>query len=252
MDYKSFYKTLGFKITAGFGVNNDLQCSCGKKDCPSAGKHRQLNLLSASWADMTNWSALLLTGKESGVFVLDVDKGSGGFESLAELFKLRRETLPKTLTTITGGGGRHYFFKLPKSIEVKSASGWLGLKGIDIKGEGGNINLPPSRHRSGNIYEFEDIKIPISDCPRWIEELLIQNNKLQPKLKREEILSGNSGGGRNTSILKLCGAYLNKKLTLEEIMCLCEFANAKFSPPLDQFELKNIVNNAYRRYNRKD
>ena len=78
-----------------------------------------------------------------GLLVLDVDPGSGGPESLAALER-SYDPLPRTTRSRTGGGGVHVFFRYPAEKEVRNSAGWLGL-GLDVRGEGGYVVVPPSR-----------------------------------------------------------------------------------------------------------
>ncbi len=72
----------------------------------------------------------IATGSASGVIVLDVDPRNGGNESLSAIVNL----IPPTLTAITGGGGRHLYFKYCPGL--KNSSSNLGA-GLDIKTDGG-------------------------------------------------------------------------------------------------------------------
>ena len=102
------------------------------------------------------------TGGRSGLLVLDVDPRDGGPESLAEL---EREggSLPETSRARTGGGGMHVLFRYPAGEEVRSSAGRLG-PGLDVRGEGGYVVVPPSRTRGG--YEWLD-RMPLAD-PAWL------------------------------------------------------------------------------------
>ena len=51
----------------------------------------------------------IVTGKGSGLAVLDVDPRHGGDDSLAALER-EHGALPHTIEAITGGGGRHVYF----------------------------------------------------------------------------------------------------------------------------------------------
>jgi len=83
------------------------------------------------------------TGARSGFWVLDVDADKGGFESLAALLATHGE-LPHTATVRTGGGGRHYYFKYPQDgTVIPNSAGKLG-RGLDVRGEGGYVLVPPS------------------------------------------------------------------------------------------------------------
>ena len=55
-------------------------------------------------------------------------------------------TLPDTPVSLTGGGGQHVLFRHP-GRPIKSVNGKLG-RGLDLKGDGGYIVLPPSKHPS--------------------------------------------------------------------------------------------------------
>lgn len=83
------------------------------------------------------------TGKKSGLVVLDVDLDDGGPESLARLERTGGRA-PKTARARTGGGGIHVFFRHPTEVEIRNSAGLLG-SGLDVRGEGGYVVVPPSR-----------------------------------------------------------------------------------------------------------
>ena len=102
------------------------------------------------------------TGERSGLLVLDVDPRDGGLESLAELERTGG-LLPETARARTGGGGMHVFFGYPAGEEVRSNTGRLG-PGLDVRGEGGYVVVPPSHTRSA--YEWLD-RATLAD-PAWL------------------------------------------------------------------------------------
>ena len=91
-----------------------------------------------------------VTGALSGLVVVDVDPAHGGDKSLADL---EREIgkLPPTVEAKTGGGGRHFYFAHPGG-HVGNRAGIL--PGIDVRGDGGVIVMPPSIHPNGNAYAW--------------------------------------------------------------------------------------------------
>jgi Bifunctional DNA primase/polymerase, N-terminal len=117
------------------------------------------------WRRQPSANIGLPTGKESGIVVLDVD-ADGGPESLA---KLEREgaPVPKTARTRTGGGGFHLFFRYPGITEIRNSAGLLG-PGLDVRGEGGYVVVPPSRTRGP--YEWVD-RSPLVEASWLIERL---------------------------------------------------------------------------------
>ena len=54
----------------------------------------------------------IATGRESGVFAVDIDPDHGGDDSLRAL-EARYGELPDTVESLTGGGGRHLLFAWP-------------------------------------------------------------------------------------------------------------------------------------------
>ena len=106
------------------------------------------------------------TGERSGLLVLDIDPGAGGPESLAALERAHG-AFPKTAKTRTGGGGVHIFFVYPATQEVRNSAGKLG-PGLDVRGEGGYVIVPPSRTRG--VYEWLD-RTPLAQ-PSWLLECL--------------------------------------------------------------------------------
>ena len=139
-------------------------CSCGKTGCEHAGKHpRTKNGSKDGSSDPTTireWWKLwpdanvgIVTGPESGFFVLDVD-GEQGERSLADL-EQRHGALPDTLTVHTSRG-RHLCFRWEQGAEVRNSQSKIA-PGLDIRGQGGFVVAPPSRHASG-------YPIPIREC----------------------------------------------------------------------------------------
>ena len=106
------------------------------------------------------------TGERSGLLVLDVDPGAGGPESLAALERAHGP-LPRTATARTGGGGMHVFFEYPAGEEVRNSAGKLG-PGLDVRGEGGYVVVPPSR--TLGAYEWLD-RTPVAGA-FWLLQCL--------------------------------------------------------------------------------
>lgn len=97
------------------------------------------------------------TGRANGVIVVDVDRRNGGNESMRGL------AFPTTRTVMTPGSGWHYYYECP-------ATGFptiLGVRpGIDIKGDGGYVLVPPSTI-NGNPYELV-VDEPVAAPPEWV------------------------------------------------------------------------------------
>jgi len=111
------------------------------------------------------------TGKKSGVVVLDVDIDDGGLESLAKLERTGTPT-PKTARARTGGGGIHVFFRNPSGTKIRNSAGLLG-PGLDVRGDGGYVVVPPSRTQGP--YQWVDSS-PLAEAS-WLLERLAERDE---------------------------------------------------------------------------
>ena len=112
----------------------------------------------------------VVTGRISGIVVVDIDPRHGGAESLA-MMEARHGALPETVESVTGGGGRHVYFAYP-GREVRNRVGLA--PGIDMRGDGGCIIVPPSVHPSGKRYRWKPGHAPgqlkLAPLPVWLEQ----------------------------------------------------------------------------------
>jgi hypothetical protein len=89
------------------------------------------------------------TGAASGLFVidLDIDKDKDGRKAYADLGYDELDTL----ASITPRGGVHLFFRHRDG--PRNTTGVLG-KGIDTRGDGGYVILPPSTRPDSQRYQW--------------------------------------------------------------------------------------------------
>jgi putative DNA primase/helicase len=128
------------------------------------------DVIRAWWEKYPNAGIGIQTGADSGFIVLDEDPRHGGTESLNAL-TAEFGAIPDGPVSRTGGGGRHFFFSHPGGTVPNAA----GLRpGLDLRGDGGYIVVPPSPHPSGKTYEWirniTDAKLPM--VPGWLFRLL--------------------------------------------------------------------------------
>lgn len=166
------------------------ECQCWKKEeCTAPGKHplrgwkdieTPEQAMTFVLADLnaakpgTTYNLGLKTGHVAGIIAIDIDKkpdGTSGYENW-EAFLSKNEINDslhyETLTARTGGGGQHLIYKYPQNEDrvpnsVNHAAFNFKLNpvdparsGIDVRGDGGFIVVCPSRHKSGNFYQWLD------------------------------------------------------------------------------------------------
>lgn len=144
----------GFKLIELYGIDNNGSCTCyNKSNCNCAGKHPVRNNWQNNYIKSKNELELIfknhpyanfgiITG--DGLVVIDVDAKNDGLKSLEEIKNL----ITPTLTIKTGGGGYHFYYHTTEKVNNRTGI----LKGIDIRGDGGYVVAPGSKHKSGKNY----------------------------------------------------------------------------------------------------
>lgn len=171
----------------------------------------------------------LITGGD--IFVLDVEKDG--------LFQISDLELPETVCSETGGGGRHYYFKMPKGLKIACSTGIMPK--VDIRGEGGYVVVPPSTHSSGNTYKWihsiHDFEI--AEAPQWLINMILK--KRRGKLTRRLVPHGE----RNYEASRWSGKLIRQFKGQEEAEAKAWLELQKWNeeccqPPLDDKELRTV------------
>lgn len=176
-------------------------CSCSASECGSPGKHprtaRGVHEASTGHGRIRDWWARwphanvgVATGAASGLVVLDVDLPDGP-DSLAEL-EARHGSLPATCEQRTGSGGRQLLFAHPGTT-VRNRAGVV--PGIDVRGDGGYIVVPPSLHAAGDRYQWTGRTSP-APAPGWLMGLLDRSRGFDHRPVREMPRPALPSGGR--------------------------------------------------------
>jgi putative DNA primase/helicase len=177
------------------------------------------------------------TGRRSDLFVVDIDKrDAGGPEEWEGLLYHYGETV--TMTSRTGGGGFHLFFTAPP-CELGNSAGKLAL-GIDTRGDGGYVVVPPSVHESGDRYEWK-LWIKPRHLPNWIAEAL-QNRSSRKAAPFATDPVWIEEGLRNTTLASFAGALRNVGADQGAIeAALLSINETSVSPPLADREVRQIA-----------
>jgi len=257
-EFAEIYSYRGWHILPIWGISAGA-CDCHSPHCQAPGKHplsaiaphgvkdatTDMSII-GSWLMMQpNANIGIATGKNSGLVVLDIDSRHGGDDSLFDL-EAANGKLPPTLEVLTGGGGRHLYYKYPAGVQyVKSNAGQLG-PGLDIRADGGYVVAPPSIHASGRAYEWEASSDPESDelaeLPQWFIDLLTIN---QPSNNGHKTPTGQGTipqGARNTFLTSEAGKMRRAGMNEPAILAALRVINqTKCQPPLDDAEIQRIA-----------
>jgi hypothetical protein len=155
------------------------KCTCERPNCGQLGKHpltrhglKEGTIDEATvrrwWSEAPTANVGIITGPESGLFML----GPDGQEGVKAVAALERQNTPLPLTPRArsgSGSGRHYLFHWPAAGTVKTMANVNGLA-IDTRGNGGLFVAPPSLHKSGNRYTWEvhPDALPLAEAPAWL------------------------------------------------------------------------------------
>jgi hypothetical protein len=254
------YAEMGWRVIPLHHVEHG-QCSCNRHKCTSPGKHPRTrhglkdgttdkSKIRGWWKQWTNANIGIVTGEISGFFALDIDPDKGGSDSLVELTNSYGQ-LPDTLSQTTGGNGKHYLFA-QIGTEIKGSISKVGC-GIDIRGDGGYILVPPSNHISGGTYSW-DLAIdhtPIVPAPEWLLHLIKFPPLEMPMVSNKQSADGKAyEGGRNTYLTSAGGKLRHEGKTKGQItITLLEENRLNCIPPLNDKEVQGIADSigAYRK-----
>jgi hypothetical protein len=207
-----------------------------------------VNIVSGWWAKGQH-NIAVATGIGSNVFVLDVD-GDQGEETLSSL-ELEHGKLPTTVE-VTTGNGRHLYFQYPRSgVVIRNSQCRNDIPGLDVRGNGGYVLVPPSIHPSGREYTWS-AATEFADAPHWLLDII--TSKGRPADKPEPVQAtppdawvsflsdGVDGSRRGSAVARLSGLLLRKFLDPMVTLELCRMFNRqRCNPPLADDEVTDIV-----------
>ncbi len=273
-----FYAKLGLPVLPLHSFtrkNGEARCSCRDwKDCDKTAKHPRtrfghneattnVKTIKDWWIKHPDSNIGLLTGFQTGIFVLDIDLKYGGEESLEilqedykSLLKDKYNPLPATLTTFTGSGGRHLYFKFPPDLrDITGSTSEIG-EGLDIRANGNYIIAPPSKHKSGRRYSWFGVNTPLEDAPDWLIYEIIKDKK--STVKTEKIISKQTSklfngekiaeGNRLKSLFRQVSGLVNSFPKEDILRRAFEKNDELFEVPLPEREVVRLVNDVCKRY----
>jgi hypothetical protein len=142
----------------------------------------------------------IVTGKCSGIFVLDLDthKGPEAMAWWRGLLAVENSDLDlETAIVTTGGGGKQLYFRTPDFWTPPTNKTAIG---VDIRGQGGFVMAPPSMHESGTAYVWDE------GCAPWEIDILVAPQWLCDAIDK---LIGGTSEERGTQVERIPGPANN-------------------------------------------
>ena len=127
------------------------------------------------WAEHPEALVGVPTGHRTGLVVVDFDTGAAG-HATQEWLAENQQALTATRIHQTGGGGRHYLFRLPPNVRIRGGVsvplGKVVRPGLDIRAEGGYIIWwPLHTAQRGELTEAAPLPAGLLDARRMDLEL---------------------------------------------------------------------------------
>ena len=181
-----------------------------------------------------------------GIIAIDLDCHSDEANGLHFLrdWEVEHGKLPETWTQITGSGGKQLFYRAGQDIR-NSANGEIG---VDVRGNGGYVVLPPSLHPCGDCYEWsispDDMDVADADDKVYDFIRAVSRTK-----KRGDGWNAEKTGipseikeNRNETLFSLGRSFLSRGTGHDEVATLIRSLNATICrPPLPADEVEKLI-----------
>ena len=203
------------------------------------------------WQQYPNANIGIVTGKVSGIVVIDLDPDKDDNESGARIY----EQAPTDFIAKTGRGGYHLYYHYPEDVgHIPNRVGLL--PGVDVRADGGYVVAPPSAHSSGRLYEWirrgELGKLPPHLVGFLTSHTPVERDDEESNSKwLSDLLAGVEEGQRNDACARLCGYLIGKGVPKDVVLTIVRQWNEKNRPPLSDHEVAATVESVYKTANRR-
>jgi len=189
-----------------------------------------------AWFTPDNINIGLITGRLSGYVVIDCDSKEA-IESFLQRYPDGNNTLQ-----VQTGRGRHFYFQYEEGI--RNDTGTILGPEIDIRGEGGFVVVPPSRHTNGTQYK----RINSNNAARLsdkLKEVLVSRSPIKTEPgdgdKPASGVDRITEGRRNSFLTSMAGVMRRQGLSQETILNSLKKLNGEScEPPLPDDEVQRI------------
>lgn len=181
-----------------------------------------------------------------GIIAIDLDCHSDEANGLHFLrdWEVEHGKLPETWTQITGSGGKQLFYRTGQDIR-NSANGELG---VDVRGNGGYVVLPPSLHPCGECYEWSisPDDMDVADADDKVYDFIRAVSKTKKRSDgwnaEKTGIPSEITGNRNDTLFSLGRSFLSRGSGHDEVATLIRSLNATIChPPLPEAEVEKLI-----------
>jgi len=229
----------------------------GRKEPPFAWKQYQIERAElqevCDWFDEERYDVGVVTGKISGISVIDLDLAKGGKLSGIESVNKAGIKLPKGTNALihrTSSGGWHVICKYDKRFKQTQDL----IDGLDIRNDGGYIKVSGDNRNdpnkpSNNPYRRYSGQVSKECFADFYDDRLVrqpQPNMTPMTLSTNTVKSTVSQGSRNNALTSEVGKYKAKNMSEQQAIILAkQFNITNCNPPLSEVEVLGIVNSIY-------
>jgi len=162
--------------------------------------HKQVN---DWWKKWPNANIGIITGKISGLSVVDCDSEAG--RDAINLF------LPETFMTPISKTpkGWHYYFRYQPGLSNSVRS----LNDCDVRTDGGYVIAPPSKNGNGNDYEW---RVEITETEMALMPADLTSELTSEHIKKEECILGIYEGGKKEGVTTTQQSATKRNITFEQ------------------------------------
>ena len=152
----------------------------------------------------------IITGKLSGITVLDFDIDSSYHQMVENFPELKK------VKTIKTNKGYHLYFKYDESV-LTTVNGFDEYDGVDIRNDKAVVFAPPTKYKmsDGTVFQYEDIGGDIIPFPEEIKTSLKQWNKKQ-KVEKVETVNKVDNSSEKAINLSYCQKSFSKGIFFQD------------------------------------
>lgn len=190
------------------------------------------------WGLQPDASVAIATG--NGLVVVDIDSD----EALRECEALG---LPDTVCVQTGKGW-HFYYQIDGWHDIRNVTGLL--PGVDLRGEGGYVVAPPSKHALGREYRWEASPehVQFANVPQWVIHRYREGREgARATTAPRELPTAIIEGGRNSALASFAGT-MRKRGASESVIhaALVQLNREVCRPPLEEGEVWKVAHSVAR------